>query len=80
MAEEITVLRPGLIIESTGAIVLNFKPGTYENTSVVLCVWPHSTYHPFVVWTYNELSGICESGLYEDTLDKAMKNFRDRGW
>lgn len=80
MEDEVTVLRAGLVLERTGAVVLRFKPGTYENSSVVLCVWANSTYHPFVVWTYDEVSGGLSTGDYYDDLQLALNRFNERTW
>jgi hypothetical protein len=77
--DEVTVLRAGLLLERTGASVLSFKQGASRNTSVVLCLWPTS-YHPFVVWTYNELNGVCEQGDYFMDLQEALDRFNERGW
>lgn len=77
---EITVLKVGLMIESNGSYVLNYKPGAYPNTSVVLCFWPTNIHHPFVVWTYNELSGFCEHGDYYRELTEGVEGFAERGF
>ena len=62
--DEVTVLRPGLVLEVNKSVVLQFKESVLENTSVVLCVWIGSPAHPFVVWDYNELTGELFNGNY----------------
>lgn len=76
---EFTVIKPGVTIESTGAVVLDCKPGSYPHTTSVLCLWTESL-HPFVVWTYNERSGTVEQGDYFLTLEPALQRFKARGW
>jgi hypothetical protein len=77
---EITVLKTGLLIESNGAYVLDFKQGSYPNTSVVICFWPSNVHHPFIVWTYNEISGFCENGNYYANIQDALVKFNERGF
>jgi hypothetical protein len=81
----VSVIRCGTIIQgkgvSEGATVLLFKPvqGDPANT-IVLCYAPLSQHHPYVVWTYNEITGSCSTGDYFDNQVEAAQKFAERTW
>lgn len=77
--QEVTTLKVGLVLESNHATVLEFKPSAYEGCHVVLCLWPTSVHHPFVVWTYSDTDGACVSGDYFDNLPDALNRYKERG-
>jgi hypothetical protein len=82
----VTVIRCGTVLQgdggaSTGAEVLQFKPSSLdENCTVILCKAPNSPHHPFVVWTYNEITGGCGTGDYFETVTEAAQRFEERKW
>jgi len=74
--DEVTMLRPGLVLEANKSVVLMFKDGLEANISIVLCVWASSPGHPFVVWDYEEITGALYNGNYYTNLEDALKKFR----
>lgn len=77
---EVTTLKSGLVLESNHSTVLEFKSSSYEGCHTVLCLWPQSQHHPFVVWTYNDQTGTCVSGDYFDNLPDAIARYKERGY
>lgn len=82
----VSVIKTGIVLQgdggaSSGAEVLQCKPAlTYDNCTVVLCKAPNSPHHPFVVWTYNEITGRCAHGDYFTNVVDAAKRFEERNW
>jgi hypothetical protein len=81
----VSVVSPGTILQgkgvSEGAEVLYCKPCVSSpHCTIVMCHAPKSTYHPYVVWTYNELTGFCNSGNYYATRTEAYDRFIERTW
>lgn len=82
----VTVIRCGTVLQgdggaSTGAEVLQFKPSVMdENCTIILCKAPNSPHDPFVVWTYNEITGKCGTGDYFRDITEAAKRFEERSW
>ena len=82
MGEDITTIRPGIVIEgdggvSRGATILMHKQAD-EYTDVILCLAPQSIHDPFVVWTYNHARGRCLSGEYFNNLQHALNAYEER--
>ena len=81
----VSVVKTGIVLQgkgvSQGATVLLSKP--VENNphlTIVLCHAPLSPHHPYVVWTYNEYTGACNSGDYFDNQAQAAERFANRVW
>jgi hypothetical protein len=82
LSPEIVTIKIGTILQgdggvSSGATVLNLKPGM-PGSDVILCYAPASSYHPFVVWTYNHHTGGCVWGEYFDNVNDAAEYFTTR--
>jgi hypothetical protein len=78
----IVTIKIGTVIQgdggvSKGATILNLKPSN-PDCDVILCYAPESTYHPFVVWTYNHATGGCVWGDYFDNINDAAARFAER--
>lgn len=81
----VSVIKIGTIIEGSGvserAQVLLCKPVQgMPHCTIVMCFAPKSVYHPYVVWTYNETTGSCNSGDYYRTMSEAAIKFGKREW
>lgn len=82
----VSVVRTGTILQgrggaSSGATVLLSKDSPVdEHCTIILCHAPASPYHPYVVWTYNEITGACSTGDYFDNQAAAAARFADRTW
>jgi hypothetical protein len=81
----VSVVKTGIVLQgkgaSAGATVLLSKPVNNEpHCTIVLCHAPASPHHPYVVWTYNEISGACHSGDYFDNQTEAAARFAERTW
>lgn len=81
----VSVVKIGTIIEGKGASekaqVLLCKPvENMPHCTIIMCLAPKSVYHPYVVWTYNELTGSCNSGDYFRTMSEAAIKFGKRTW
>jgi hypothetical protein len=84
MTENISVLRPGIVIEgddgaSKHAMVLANKQAD-NFTDVILCWAPNSPHDPFVVWSYENASGVCRRGDYFNNIIDAVRIYEDREW
>lgn len=81
----VSVIRCGTVLQgkgvSEGATVLLFKPVPNDAANtIVLCHAPKSVHHPYVVWTYNELTGSCSTGDYFQDQVAAAERFTARTW
>ena len=81
----VSVIKTGIVLQgkgaSAGATVLLCKPVEKEpHCTIVFCHAPASPNHPYVVWTYNEISGTCHTGDYFDNPDDALKRYVKRTW
>ncbi len=81
----VSVVKTGIVLQgkgvSAGATVLLSKPVEgMPNCTIILCHAPASPHHPYVVWTYNELTGGCNSGDYFDSQPEAAARFAARTW
>lgn len=80
----VSVVRTGTVLQgkgvSAGATVLLSKPASDVHCTIVLCHAPLSTHHPYVVWTYNEITGACSTGDYYDNQVDAATRFAERTW
>lgn len=81
----VSVVKTGIVLQgrgvSAGATVLLSKPVANEpHCTIILCYAPESPHHPYVVWTYNELTGACHTGDYYDNQSEAATRFAERTW
>ena len=78
------VVKTGTILQgsgaSAGATVLLSKEASDEHCTIILCHAPASPFHPYVVWTYNEITGGCSTGDYFDNQVDAATRFAERTW
>jgi|GEM_PF-4414302 len=81
----VSVIRCGTVLQgkgvSEGATVLLFKPVPNDaSNTTVLCYAPKSVNSPYVVWTYNEITGSCSTGDYFQNQAEAAAEFAERTW